>query len=113
MAEKVAGSDGDLYEVVATALSHGDPLDSIDVSEFDHLLETSGMSAAERHDYLQDTWNTVVALIDFHWKHHAIQLALKDSGKLTKIDSECDIPSDGMIQSKDKNLTKEYKKAAQ
>jgi len=113
MAENTAGKNGDLYEIVAAALGRGEPLDTLDVSEFDHLLDASGMNEAKRHEYLQDTWNTVVALIDFHWKQHAIQLALKGRGKPSEIDSECDISSGNVIQSKDNNLTEKYKKAAE
>jgi len=113
MADNTAGGDIDVCEIVAAALSRGEPLDTLDVSEFDHMLEASGMGEAERHEYLQDMWNAVVALIDFHWKQHAIQLSLKGGGKLTKINSERGIACKSMLQSKDKALTKKYKKAAE
>lgn len=103
----------ELGDIVAASLGHGDILSAEGLSEFDHLLEASDLSEAEQQEFLQSIWNIIVSLIDHAWGDHPIQNALKASGKLVEIDSECDIRGDNMVQLKDNNLTKKYKKTAE
>lgn len=112
MAENAA-ENMDVYDIVAAALGHCEPLNEQDIEEFDQFLEGSELSAQEREEFLQSVWNIVVAIIDFSFGDHPIQHALNTVEKSTKIDSECDIQSSFMVQSKDRTLTEKYNKAAQ
>lgn len=104
----------DVGDIVAAALSHDTPLSADELAAFDQLLEEdTSLTEEQRREFLQALWSVIVSIIDFAWKDHPIQHALQECGKLTEIDSESAIEGNDMIQSRDKNLTKKYTKAAE
>ena len=116
MADDAAGNgvgEIELSDIVAAGFGHADVLSAEDLSEFDHLLETSDLNEEERQEFLQNIWNIIVGFIDLAWSDHPIQQAQKASGKPAKIDSESGIPCSSMVQSGHSNLTENYNKAAE
>jgi len=99
-----------------TALEHSTqtrPIIQMDYERYEKMLDKPDLTEDQKREFLQALWNIVIGFVELGWGVHPIQQVQENTcGELSDTKSDSDFSADSMVQSKDTNLTNQYKKAA-
>ncbi len=70
----------------------------VDVEKYQHLLDDSGMSEAQKREVLEALWSMIVAFVDLGFGVHPVQ---ESCGKVLKGETEPAQADSGMLDSRD------------
>ena len=77
---------------------------TIDVSLYEHYLDDSDMSDAEKNEFIQTMWNLVCEFVMIGFKIHPIQQGYQECGKDEKQDTAPHALSLDVIKSLDPDI---------
>ena len=78
---------------------------SLDTALFQHHLDCSGMSEAEKTEYLQIIWSIIVQFVDLGYGIHPVQ---QSCGQVPQGTAPSALASDGMVESEGYQATETF-----
>jgi hypothetical protein len=88
------------------------PVITFDYSLYDHYLDDTDLSDAQKREFLETMWNLIVELMSLGFDVHPVQQARDACGKLPECLSNPPISKPGAVQSDNQFLTENFSDAA-
>ena len=81
----------------------------VDLKEFEHFLEGSGMNEAQKEEFLGIMWNIIINFVDLGFGIHPVQNALEENAELN-VDSDGENMNNYILS--ETNIAEEFAQSA-
>jgi hypothetical protein len=75
------------------------PTLTLDVELFQHMLDDTNLSDAEKHEFLETLWHVIVEFVQLGWGVHPLQHGQQNSGNSTENQHNTLVISNDMLPS--------------